>query len=99
MGLQKYRVDEIEGADENGAIRCYTRWIGGPTLALVRNCPTPFGPRTVYVRDEPDTYFSIPAACQYRGRTITGWLDCEDGAWTFHPHRGPYIETVYPFGA
>ncbi len=103
MGLQKYRADEQRPADANGAIECYTNWMGGPTLALVRNCPTPFGPRTVYVRGEPDTWFSVPAACKYRGRTITGYLvhsreednrDLHEGI-VFRAHNGP--GTVYPF--
>ena len=86
MGLQKYRADEQGEKQSSGAVPWYARWMGGPTLALVRDCPTPFGPRTVYVRGEPDTFFSIPAACRVKGKTITGWLGCEDGSWSFHAH-------------
>lgn len=89
MGLQKYRADYAEEPCRNGAVAWRTRWVGGPTLALVRNCPVEgdlLPPRTVYVRGEPDTFFSVPAACRFRGQTITGWLGCQDGEWLFHVH-------------
>jgi hypothetical protein len=81
MGLQKYRADEVGETQKNGAVPCYTRWMGGPTLALIRNCPVDnrsIPPRTVYIRGEPDTFFSIPAACTYKGRTIRGYVTCDD---------------------
>jgi hypothetical protein len=85
MGLQKYRADEAGEKQSNGAQPYYTRWMGGPTLALVRNCPirnttidTGISPRTVYVRGEPDTFFSQPAACSYRGKTLRGYLTTDD---------------------
>lgn len=87
MGLQKYRAQRSEGPDTNGAIRWYADWMGGPTLSLIRNCPTPFGPRTVYIRDEPDTFFSIPAACRFRGVTMTGYVTWEDNQVIFHAHN------------
>ena len=87
MGLQKLRADMADAPAKNGAIAWFTRWIGGPTLALIRNCPTPFGPRTVYIQGEPDTFFSVPAACTFRKRTIHGYVTCEDGQWTFHANR------------
>ena len=93
MGLQKYRADYPGQAQFNGGIPYYTKWMGGPSLALVRNCPTPFGPRTVYVRGEADTYFSIPAACTFRRRTISGFLATGDGGqMIFVAHTN----TVYP---
>lgn len=88
MGLQRYRADIADPPDENGAIACFARWMGGPSLALIRNCPTPFGPRTVYIQGEPDTYFSQPASCVFRKRTIHGYVTREDGkGWTFHANR------------
>jgi hypothetical protein len=95
MGLQKYRISVEHSPDSNGAIRAYCNWMGGPTLVLIRNCPiapyhgttfVPFSPRTVYVQGEPDTAFSLPAACAFKGKKITGWLGCEGGEWKFHPH-------------
>lgn len=94
MGLQKLRTDIADPPDVNGAVAHYARWIGGPSLSLIRNCPTPFGPRTVYVRGEPDTWFSQPAACTFRKRTIKGSIGAVDGAWEFRPYR--YGDTVYP---
>ena len=32
----------------------------------------------------PDTYFSVPAAVKVCGRTVTGFLMCNDEGWTFH---------------
>ncbi len=94
MGLKKYRNDFADRPDSNGAVREYTRWIGGPSLSLVRNCPTPFGPRTVYVRDEPDTFSSQPAALTFRKRTIRGYLTTTDEGMVFRPYL--YGDTVYP---
>lgn len=79
MGLQKYRADESAAPDANGAVRWYTRWMGGPSLAKIDNCPTMAGPRTVYICGEPDTFFSQPAACRVGGRNYKGWITFEDG--------------------
>lgn len=90
MGLQKYRADEPGEKQANGATPFYTRWMGGPTLALVRECPIENGeipPRTVYVRGEPDTWFSIPAACRFKGHTITGFITTnDDREYVFRMH-------------
>lgn len=94
MGLYKYRANKADEPDANGAVAWRTDWIGGPTLALIRNCPTPFGPRTVYSQGEPDTFFTIPAACEYRGRAMKGFLTCKDGNWEFHAYRD--AASVYP---
>jgi hypothetical protein len=95
MGLQKYRADIAGEPCANGAVPHYTRWIGGPTLALVRNCPTEnraIEPRTVYVRGEPDTWFSVPAACRYKRRTVRGYLTMSDGSYVFRAHDGELEE-------
>ncbi len=87
MGLQKYRADVAGEKQINGAIPYYSNWMGGPTLALIRNCPTNMGPRTVYIRGEADTWFSIPAACRYKGKTITGYITTNDaGEYEFRQH-------------
>jgi len=95
MGLQKYRADEAGPKQKNGGTPYYTKWMGGPTLALVRDCKVIWGdsatvtisPRTVYVRGEPDTYFSVPAACTWRKRTITGYITTDDaGEYVFRAH-------------
>jgi hypothetical protein len=86
--LQKFRADIVGKSDANGAIDWYTNWMGGPSLALIRNCPTPYGARTVYVQGEADTFFTIPAACRVKGKDVRGFLTCEDGQWEFHIHVG-----------
>ena len=89
MSLQKYRADRAGEAGENGSTPFYAHWMGGATLALVRNCPTDcpgLSPRTVYVQGEPDTWFSIPAACVYRGKRITGYLTSNEQGYEFRIH-------------
>jgi hypothetical protein len=82
MGVLKFRPDEASPPDANGAVAWYTRpW---HVLAVVRDCHTPFGPRSVYTSDVPDTYFTIPAKVEYRKRTWHGYLTCEGGNWQFH---------------
>lgn len=95
MGLQKFRADYAGEKQSNGATPWYTRWIGGPTLALVRDCPirntvidTGVSPRTVYVKGEPDTFFSVPASCTYKRRTLHGYLTTDDnGDYEFRCHK------------
>lgn len=93
MGLQKYRADMSDAPDANGAVAHYARWMGGPSLSKVVGCPVARGvmpPRTVYVTGEPDTFFSQPAACSYRGRVVRGYLTRSDQAWRFHPYRDSF---------
>jgi hypothetical protein len=93
VGLQKYRADEPGEPYKNGGVPWYSRWIGGPSLALIRNCATPFGPRTVYVTKEADTYFSLPAACKFKGRAVRGFVMYENESMVFVPYRNTW---VYP---
>jgi hypothetical protein len=88
MGVQKYRFDKIGEPAANGAVPLYTEWMGGPSLAGIRNCPCgDYGARTAYVTGEADTWFSVPAAIQVKRKRITGWIGCEDGNWQFHPNQ------------
>ncbi len=91
MGLQRYRADEPHDPYSDGAVPWYTRWIGGPSLALIRNCKTPMGRRTVYITGEPDTFFSQPAAIKFKGRDVRGWIGFEDGVPEFHPGRWTWV--------
>ena len=90
MGLQKYRADVKGETQKDGATPYYSKWLGGPTLSLVRECRierVDLTPRTVYVRGEPDTWFSIPAACRSKGKTVTGYLTSDDeGMYVFRAH-------------
>ena len=81
MGLQKFRADRAWSKQSDGAVVWVTEWNGGRTIALVRDCRCldqggneVIPRRTVYAAGVPDTYFSIPAACVYRGKTIRGVL-------------------------
>ncbi len=90
MGLQKYRADKAGNKQLNGGIPFYCNLMGGPTLALIRNCKIEYinlAPRTVYVRGEADTWFSIPAACISKGKTITGYITTDDNReYVFRAH-------------
>lgn len=90
MSLQKFRADELYETSANGAQMWVARWMGGPTFSKVVNCPTPFGPRTVYVTGEADTYFTLPAACRYKGKKVEGFLTCKDHCWEFHAYTQNY---------
>lgn len=95
MGLQKFRADEAGEKRKNGSVPWYTRWMGGPTLALIRDCPVvrgvgsagKLGVRTVYVSGEPLTFFSIPGACRIGGKDVRGWIGSDDEGYVFHIHR------------
>lgn len=90
MGLQKFRADIAGEKQKNGAIPFFTNWMGGPTLALIRNCPVnkSISSRTVYIRGEAENFFSIPAACSYRGKIISGYVCVsDDGEYVFRAHK------------
>lgn len=103
MGLQKYRNDLVGEPYPNGSVSCYAKWIGGPSLALIRNCPVEtripepsIEPRTVYIQGEPDSYFSQPAACKYKGKTLRGYISFSTDGKTgpvFHTTLNPTKET------
>jgi hypothetical protein len=95
--LQKFRADTAGKSCSNGAVPWYTKWVGGPSLALIRNCPSvinhksprgdyaeDIGPRSVYIRGEADTFFTQPAVCRYKGKDMRGYVTCTDGNWEFH---------------
>lgn len=87
MGLQKYRFDVADAPDANGAIVLHSVWMGGKPIAGVCNCPSgEYGRRMAYVTGEPDTWFSIPAAIQVKGKRINGFLTMENGLIEFIPH-------------
>lgn len=74
MGLQKYRADRAKETMPNGAIPWYSDWQFGPSLALIRDCPIDGTDmrRTVYIQGDADTFFSQPAACKIKGKTVRG---------------------------
>lgn len=91
MGLQKYRADKVGDKQKNGGTPHFnTKYMGGPSLVLVRDCKienADISPRTVYVRGEPDTFFSIPAECTHKRKTVTGYLTTdENGEYVFRAH-------------
>lgn len=81
MSLQKYRAD-TSTAQADGATLWHANWLGGPTLAKIASCrweslAGDYRP-TVYITGEPDTAFSIPAACKFMGRIVRGYVTGDD---------------------
>lgn len=87
MGLQKYRADYTKDAYPNGAIPHYCNWVGGPTLAKLERCPTGQGLRMVYITGEADTFFSLPAACKVKGKTVRGFVTFSEVGPFFHSNK------------
>ena len=95
MGLQKYRADKAGEPCANGARPWYSEWMGGQSLAKIEACPIDgyphIAPRMAYITGEADTWFSIPAAIKYKGRSVRGYIasqDCREGegwGYVFHP--------------
>lgn len=75
--MQKYRVDRKTTQSDGAVIWC-AEWMGGPSLARINNCrwaSLANEPRvTVYITGEPDTAFSQPAVCSYRGKRVRGYV-------------------------
>lgn len=96
MGIKKYR-DDIRGEKQkNGGIPFFTHWMWGPSLSLIRDCETPFGRRTVYVQGAAETFFSIPAAIEFRRRKIHGFVSMDDDKnYVFTPYRGK--DSIFPY--
>lgn len=100
MSLQKYRSDEAGEIQSDGSQPFYARWMGGPSLALIKQCrcsndPT-LKPRTVYVTGDADTWFSQPAACQSRGKTIRGFITGDDSGCLVFVRKLPLLTTLAP---
>jgi hypothetical protein len=87
MGMQKYRADESR-VQPDGATLWYAKWMGGPSLAKIENCRLAnlAGDMraTVYVTGEPDTWFSQPAVCSYKGCAMRGYLTNDEDNIVFH---------------
>ncbi len=75
--MQKYRKDEST-KQKDGAILWHAKWMGGPSLAVIENCrweSLDGQPRiTAYITGEPDTVFSQPAVCSYKGKRVRGYI-------------------------
>ncbi len=75
--MQKFRADRA-ATQSDGAILWCAEWMGGPSLARINNCRWESlnkEPRvTVYITGEPDTFFSQPAVCSYKGRRVRGYV-------------------------
>ena len=88
MGLQKFRAD-VKEDQADGSVVWRTRWIGGPSLVMIVNCRivTLAGDAraNVFVQDDADTWFSIPAKFYFFGKVLNGYITSdEDGQLVCH---------------
>jgi hypothetical protein len=87
--MRKYRVDRWT-PQEDGARCGLTLWMGGPSLAEIQNCRLDGlagEPRAnVFITGEPDTFFSIPAVCSYKGCRVRGYVTCDDAGNNIFRH-------------
>lgn len=81
-----YRLDREGTAHENGGIPVYTDWMGGPSLAAVRNCPVADTDlrRSARITGEPDTWFSQPAFVSVKGKRVVGYITGNHAGYEFH---------------
>jgi hypothetical protein len=83
MAGLKFRVDREE-TNDHGQVIGFTEWMGGPSLARIKNTVCEDGSlRTAYILSEPDTFFSIPARVNVGQRSVTGFVTVEDDLWKF----------------
>lgn len=91
MGLQMFRSDFAGPVEANGSQAWYTNWIGGPSLALIRQCPVwcpaydlTLPSRTAYVEvANPETYHTIPACIRWKKKRVEGCLEKREEGWVF----------------
>jgi hypothetical protein len=79
-------LDPEERAYPNGAMRRRGRAIVRPNR-YAPDIPLPYGTFRAVRAGIPDTFFSIPAIVRYRGKTVRGFLTCDDGTYVFTPDR------------
>jgi hypothetical protein len=98
--MQRFRADTAQ-TQPDGAVRWYSKWIGGPTLAKINKCRVDGTDLrlAVYVTGDVDTWFSTPAATRYRGKYIAGYITGESDAGdnlVFHAmdRHKPRLNTV-----
>jgi hypothetical protein len=84
--MLKYRADRSE-READGAVAWFALWMGGPSLSKIENCRSMFSGDarvTAFITGEPDTYFSIPAVCSFRGCRVRGYVTRDDEGYVFH---------------
>jgi hypothetical protein len=62
----------------------------GPWAQLigVKNCMCSDGKaRTVSRMAEADTFFSMPGSVKVRGKSVRGFVSCDDQGYTFHAYK------------
>lgn len=83
MASLKFRVDREE-TNDHGQVIGFTDWMGGSSLARIKNAVCEDGSlRTAYITDSPDTFFSVPARVNVGKRSVTGFVTVEDDLWKF----------------
>ena len=75
-----YRLDREGEPYSDGSIPVYTQWMGGLSLAAIRNCRVDGTDlrRSVRITGEPDTFFSQPAQASIGGKNKKGFIMFDD---------------------
>jgi hypothetical protein len=57
-------------------------------LIAVKHCPCEDGRvRLVKEIGTPDTYWTAPGRIHVKGRTVTGFVSCDEEGYTFHANK------------
>jgi len=57
-------------------------------LVKIKNCMCSDGiQRVAKITGQPDTYFSVPAAVKIRGKTVTGFITCDENGYEFKANK------------
>jgi hypothetical protein len=58
------------------------------SISKVKNCPIAGTDirLTVYITGQPDTFFSVPARTQYKKKSVSGFVSCNDEGYYFVPY-------------
>ena len=92
--IDRYKANPADSQQQLG----YADWIGGPTLSNVKGAiiagTNPPIRRAARITGEPDTFFSAPAQASINGRTVKGWIGCDDGVYIFHPYKCASVPSV-----
>ena len=94
----RYYVDE-ESAFQypNGSVAYYTHSVYGfRSLARVDNCPCEDGSRRrVHITSEPDSFSSVPAMTYAKGKSISGFVTGDSGAFEDAPEGLRFVAYAY----
>ena len=94
----KFRND-YEEENNYGQKICWTKWMGGPSMAGIKNCNSEIEElrgRTAFITDWPGrptssnnicSWFSPLAKVNYKGKSVKGFITVDKGEFYFTPDK------------